>query len=100
MPSGNALALRHAVGMLLVFGGLLACAAPAGAQGLGVGARMTWVKGDSDADVDAVRMFGGQVRLLSARFGIELSLDRHEESSELLNAKVTEMPIQASLLWR
>jgi hypothetical protein len=50
--------------------------------------------------VDAVRLFGGQVRVLAPRFGLEVALDRHSESSELLNAKTTETPIQASLLLR
>ena len=50
--------------------------------------------------MDAVRFIGGQVRLLSRRFGFEVSLDHHSESFELLNQKVTETPIQASLLLR
>jgi opacity protein-like surface antigen len=50
--------------------------------------------------MDAVRFVGGQIRLLPARFGVEVSLDRHSETFELLNQKVTETPIQASLLWR
>lgn len=37
---------------------------------------------------------------LSQRLGVELSLDRHSQSFELLNEKVTETPIQASLLMR
>lgn len=72
----------------------------AAAQGVGVGARLAWVTADSDADLDSVRFTGGQVRLLSQRWGLEVSLDRHSESFELLNQKVTETPIQASLLLR
>ena len=85
------------IGML---GGLLALAAPAAAQGFGVGGRLAWVTADSDADVDSRRMVGGQVRLLAPRFGLELSLDRQSESFESLNQKATETPIQASLLMR
>ena len=92
--------LRRPVTILLACAGLLAWAAPVAAQGVGVGGRIAWVKADADADVDAVRMFGGQVRLLSTRFGIEVSLDRKTESSELLNTELTETPIQASLLMR
>ena len=40
------------------------------------------------------------MRLLSQRFGLEVSLDRRSEEFELLNQKVTETPIQASLLMR
>jgi hypothetical protein len=80
--------------------GILA-AAPAAAQGFGVGARMAWITSDVDADADSVRFTGGQIRLgLSGRLGAELSMDRRSESSELLNQKVTETPIQASLLMR
>ena len=84
----------------LAVGGLLTLASPVSAQGVGVGARLAWVTTDSDVDVDAVRFIGGQVRLLSRRTGFEVSLDRHSESFELLNQKVTETPIQASLLLR
>lgn len=94
--------MRQAAIVVLAVGGLLTPAAPVSAQGVGVGARFAWVKPDIDADVDvdAVRFIGGQVRLLSNRFGFEVSLDRHSESFELLNQKVTETPIQASLLLR
>jgi opacity protein-like surface antigen len=80
---------------------LLSAAAPSAAQGFGIGARMAWVTSDSDSDVDtgSVRFTGGQIRLgLSQRMGVEVSLDRHTESFELLNQKVKETPIQASLL--
>jgi len=76
-------------------------ATPAAAQGFGIGARMAWVRSDVDLDVDSVRFTGGQIRLgLSPRFGVEVSLDRHSESLEILNERVTETPIQASLLLR
>jgi opacity protein-like surface antigen len=80
---------------------LLSAAAPSAAQGFGIGARMAWVTSDSDSDVDtdSVRFTGGQIRLgLSQRMGVEVSLDRHTESFEVLNQKVKETPIQASLL--
>lgn len=77
----------------------LTVAAPAAAQGFGIGARMAWVNGDSDDNTDSVRFTGGQIRLgLSQRIGIEASLDRHTESFELLNQKVKETPLQVSLL--
>jgi opacity protein-like surface antigen len=96
------LPMRQAVLLVFAVGGLVTLAAPVSAQGVGVGARFAWVKPDVDADVDvdAVRFIGGQVRLLSQRFGVEVSLDRHSESFEPLNQKVTETPIQASLLLR
>ena len=92
------LRLRQAATTLLALGGLVALATPASAQGFGLGGRITWVTSDADADVDAVRMLGGQVRLLGGRFGLEVAMDRHSEEFEFL--KVTETPIQASLLMR
>jgi opacity protein-like surface antigen len=92
--------VRQAVFTVLVLGGLLAWAAPVAAQGFGVGGRFAWVTRDAEDDGDRVRFTGGQLRLLSQRFGVEVSLDRRSESFELLNQKVTETPIQASLLMR
>jgi opacity protein-like surface antigen len=85
---------------MLALGGLLAWTAPVSAQGLGLGGRLAWVTADDDADIDSLRFVGGQIRLLSKRVGLEVSMDRHSESFELLNQKVTETPIQASLLLR
>lgn len=92
--------VRQATIPILALAGLLAWTAPVRAQGFGVGARIAWVTPDVDADVDKVRFFGGQIRLVSQRFGFEVALDRHSESFELLNQKVTETPIQASILMR
>ena len=101
-------ALRQAAITMLVFGGLLAWAAPVYAQGFGVGARFAWVtrdvddEADVDVDVDAetLRFFGGQIRMVGGHYGFELSLDLRSEKFELLNQKVTETPIQASLILR
>ena len=92
--------MRHAVIVVLAIGGLLAMASPASAQGFGIGARFAWVTPDVNVDVDSVRFIGGQIRVLSQHLGAEVSLDHHSESSELLNQKITETPIQASLLLR
>ena len=91
---------RDVIVSVVVAAALFASPGIASAQGFGVGARMAWVTADSDADVDAVRFVGGQIRLLSKRWGLEVSLDRNSESFELLNQKVTETPIQVSLLLR
>jgi hypothetical protein len=78
----------------------LLVATPALAQGFGIGVRMAWIKNDVEVDADSVRFIGGQIRLGSERVGFEVSYDRHTESFELLNEKVIETPIQASLLLR
>jgi hypothetical protein len=94
--------LRRLAGIALLSGAGLLVAAPVSAQGFGIGARMAWIKSDvrDEVDADSVRFIGGQIRLLSQRFGVEVSMDRHTESFDLLNEKVTETPIQASLLMR
>lgn len=85
---------------LLVLGGTLSSGAPVSAQGFGIGGRVAWMKADTEVDVDTPRLFGGQVRIVTGRLGLELSVDRRSEEFELLNEKVTETPIQASLLLR
>ncbi len=92
--------VRDVVMSFVVSAALFTCPSIAAAQGFGVGARMAWVTADSDLDVDSVRFIGGQIRLLSKRWGLELAMDHHSESFELLNQKVSETPIQASLLLR
>ena len=85
---------------MLTLVALLASLAPAWAQGFGVGARFAWVNPDTAVDVDSIRYFGGQIRLTGGRLGLELSMDRHSESSDALNQKLTETPLQLSLLVR
>jgi opacity protein-like surface antigen len=100
MRTDCTLPARQAFVTILVLSGLLVPAAPALAQGVGIGARFAWVKPDVEPEADSVRYFGGQLRLLSERVGLEISLDRRSESFETLNQKVTLTPIQASLLLR
>ena len=100
MLSVRRIPVRQATIPMLALVVLLAWTAPARAQGFGVGARIAWVHPDVDADVDALRYFGGQIRLMSPRFGFEVALDHHSETLELVNQKVTETPIQASILMR
>jgi len=100
MPFLRTRSLRPYIVAMLTLGGLLASQAPVSAQGFGVGGRVAWVNPDTEADVDAIRYFGGQMRFMGGGFGFELSMDRHSETFELLNQKFTETPIQASLILR
>lgn len=61
---------------------------------------MAWVTADSDVEAESVRFTGGQIRLLTGRWGLEVAMDRRSESLTELNQKVTETPIQVSLLMR
>jgi opacity protein-like surface antigen len=79
---------------------VVASAAPASAQGFGIGARLAWVTSNSDVDVDneSVRFVGGQIRLGGGRVGLEVSMDFHTETLEAVNQKIKERPLQVSLL--
>ena len=91
---------RYAIVSLVLSAAVLATPSIANAQGFGIGGRMAWVTADSDADIDSVRFIGGQIRMLGPRWGVEVSLDHNSEEFELLNQKVSETPIQTSLLLR
>jgi Outer membrane protein beta-barrel domain len=99
MQTIDAIPIRGLAAAVLVSAVLAASAAPASAQ-IGVGARLAWVTPDSDVDADRVRFVGGQIRLLSPRWGLEVAMDRHSEEFPLFNEKVIETPLQTSLLLR
>jgi opacity protein-like surface antigen len=88
--------------LLIGLSALVFTATPCFAQGFGVGVRMSMVKSDTDdgvTDSDSVRFTGGQIRMrVSPKTGIEVSLDRHSEEFELLDQRVREYPLQASLM--
>jgi len=92
--------MRTICAAILVSATLAASPSVASAQGFGIGARLAWVTPDTDLDVDKVRFVGGQIRLNSKRWGLEVALDHHSEELELVNQKVTETPIQTSVLFR
>ena len=100
MPFLRTRSLRPYVIAMLTLGGLLASQAPVSAQGFGVGGRIAWLNPDTEVDVDSVRYFGGQIRFIGGRFGLEVAMDTHSESSEVLNQKFTETPLQTSLILR
>ena len=100
MPRISRLILRHILVPVVALGGLLTTALPVSAQGFGLGARFAWVRQDVDVDVDSVRFTGFLMRAMGGRSGVELSFDRHTEEFELVNQKVIETPIQASLIMR
>jgi opacity protein-like surface antigen len=79
--------------------GCLALAAPCSAQGLGLGGRLSLVRGDVETSTSAERFIGGLVKLpLSPRATLEISLDRRRESDDSLTQRTTEIPLQGSLL--
>ena len=77
----------------------LAQVAPCAAQGLGIGGRLSMVRGDVQADTGAERFTGGHVRAwLSKRTALELSLDRRAQNNEARTERVRDYPLQASVL--
>jgi hypothetical protein len=70
------------------------------AQGaFGLGGRLAMVRPDAATNLSAERFLGGQLRArMSPRTAFELSLDRRREQSLDLTQRVTDYPIQASLL--
>jgi len=81
--------------LALVF---IAVAVPGHAQ-LGIGARMSMVRGDVEAETSTERFTGGHIRaLLSPRTGIEIALDRRTETNVAGTERIREYPLQASLL--
>jgi hypothetical protein len=90
--------VRRLAGVSFAFAAAALWAAPAAAQGFGIGPRFAWIKSSTDLVDESSRFFGGQIRLSGAGIGVEVSLDRHTESFPLLNQKVKETPIQVSLL--
>ena len=99
MPVSMRPDVRSVYRALLVALLLLIVAAPSAAQGFGIGGHMAMVRRDVDGDDDAVRFWGGHIRLgLGQRMALEVALDRRSEELELLNQRVKHTPIQASML--
>jgi outer membrane protein with beta-barrel domain len=81
---------------LLVVGPVWTCAA----QGVGVGGRLSMVRGDVRTDTNAERFTGGHLRAwLSKRTALEVSFDRRVQSNETLTEEVRDYPLQGSLLF-
>ena len=85
--------LRQAAITMLALGRLLAWTAQVSTQGFGVGGRLAWVTSDDNTNNDSVRLRrwpdpASSPSTLESRS----RMDRHSESFELLNQKVTETP--------
>jgi opacity protein-like surface antigen len=89
---------KHLVGGALA---VLLLASPCAAHGIGIGGRMSMVRGDVQADPTAAaqRFLGGQLRArISPRTAIEVSLERRTDSPDL-STRVKDYPLQGSLLF-
>lgn len=73
--------------------------AAAGAQSLGLGPRLSLVRGDVEAGTSAQRFTGGTLRgRLSPRTALELSIDYRSTTNDTATERVREYPFQGSLL--
>jgi len=78
---------------------VLVLATPCAAQGIGIGGRLSMVRGDVETDPAAAaqRFLGGQIRArVSPKTAVEISLERHTETG--LANRVRDYPLQGSLL--
>lgn len=74
-------------------------AAPAFAQSVGIGPRMSLIRGDLLTATPSQRMFGGSLRMRSSsHVMIELALDRRVRTAPDGSTQIRETPIQGSLL--
>jgi opacity protein-like surface antigen len=91
--------MRSVFASACVLLGCLALAVPCSAQGLGLGGRLSLVRGDVETSTSAERFIGGLLKLpLSPRATLEISIDRRRESDDSLTQRTTEIPLQGSLL--
>ena len=78
---------------------ILGIATPCAAQGIGVGGRLSMVRGDVQADTSAERFAGAHFRgWLSKRTALEVSIDRHVQTNRSLTEQVRDIPVQGSIL--
>jgi hypothetical protein len=80
---------------------VLLMAAPCAAQTFGLGARMSMVRADLQADpaATAVRFLGGQLRArISPKTAIEISLERRTDNPSL-TTRVHDYPLQGTMLF-
>lgn len=90
---------RHAALGLVAAGILAIYPVSAAAQGVGIGPRFSFVRGDVTTGAPSTRFTGGILRMGSSRHvSIELALDYRSLLSTDGSQRVRQMPFQASLL--
>lgn len=78
---------------------LVAAAPPAQAQGsIGIGPRLSFVKGADNSAEGSERFSGGVLRLNGGKTAFEVALDYRSALTGDLTERITDLPIQTSLL--
>ncbi len=84
---------------LLLLAAVTLVPAVVAAQGIGIGPRLSFVRGDVPSEASSTRFFGGIVRMRSSkRVVLEAAADYRTERSEDGLSRVKERPLQGSLL--
>ena len=73
-------------------------AAPAAAQSVGIGPRMSFVRGHVPSGTPSTSLFGGSLRFVQKHTAIELSMDMKTVYNADRTLRTRETPIQMSLL--
>ena len=87
----------RALGLTMTVAAVLLAPAVVSAQ-IGIGPRISFVRGTDGRDVDSQTYFGGALRLGGGKAVLELALDYRSETTADELRKVTDYPFQASLI--
>lgn len=91
--------MRSMTSRYLLCGALLLAVSGVAEAQIGIGGRLSTVRGNEEAGTSSVRFTGGQLRAgLSNRISIELALDTNTETNEAETVRIRENPFQASVL--
>lgn len=86
------------IGAGVLSAALILPATPARAQGIGVGPRLSLVRGADTSPDGSQRFSGGVLRVGGGKTAIELAMDYRSGLTGDLTERITDIPIQASLL--
>jgi len=87
----------RALGLTMTVAAVLLAPTVVSAQ-IGIGPRISFVRGTDGRDVDSQTYFGGALRLGGGKAVLELALDYRSETTTDELRKVTDYPFQASLI--
>jgi len=91
--------IRRAITSAAVLAALLVFTTPALAQSVGIGPRLSFVRGDLLTNTPATRLLGGSLRMMSSKhMALELSLDFRTQLAQDGASRLRETPIQGSIL--
>jgi hypothetical protein len=87
------------VAVAVVVGMLVWAPGVAGAQGLGIGPRFSFVRGEAASGLPSTKFVGGTLRMRSSKHvALEVALDYRSELNEEATVRHRETPLQGSLL--